>query len=279
MHSAENSGLIKFDFLGLKTLTVIDKTEKLINKKFKNFTIENINFEDKQVFDLLSSGNTVGLFQVESAGMREALIQMKPNHLEDIIALVALYRPGPMSNIPTYNDCKHGKQKPDYLHPLLEEILKPTYGVIIYQEQVMQIAQKLSDFTAGEADILRKAMGKKKRAELEKQKIKFIDGAVKNGINKEVAASIFLKIEPFAEYGFNKSHAAAYGIISYQTAYLKTHFPNEFLAASMTMDISNQNKLSEFYEELKRLNINIIRPDINKCFADFSLMKRTFIML
>ena len=269
MYSAEKAGLIKFDFLGLKTLTVINKTQKLINKKNKNFKIENIDFDDQKVFELLSKGNTVGIFQLESAGMREALMKMKPNHLEDIIALVALYRPGPMSNIPTYNDCKHGKQKPDYLHPYLEEILKPTYGVIIYQEQVMQIAQKLSGFSAGQADILRKAMGKKKRAELEKQKEKFIDGAVNNGIKKDVAASIFLKIEPFAEYGFNKSHAAAYGIISYQTAYLKTHFPNEFFAASMTMDISNQNKLSEFYEELKRLNVKIVRPNINKCFADF----------
>ena len=234
MYSAENSGLIKFDFLGLKTLTVINRTQKLINKKLKDFTIENIDFEDQKVFEMLSTGNTVGLFQLESAGMREALIKMKPNHLEDIIALVALYRPGPMSNIPTYNDCKHGKQQPDYLHPLLKEILKPTYGVIIYQEQVMQIAQKLSGFTAGEADILRRAMGKKKRAELEKQKMRFIDGAVKNGIKKDVAAGIFLKIEPFAEYGFNKSHAAAYAVIAYQTAYLKTYFPYEFFAASMS---------------------------------------------
>ena len=269
MYSAENAGLIKFDFLGLKTLTVINRTQKLINRKIKNFKIEDINFEDQKVFDLLSSGKTVGLFQVESAGMREALLQMKPNHIEDIIALVALYRPGPMSNIPIYNDCKHGRQKPDYLHPLLENILKPTYGVIIYQEQVMQIAQKLSGFTAGEADILRRAMGKKKRAELEKQKQGFITGALKNGIAKDVAASIFLKIEPFAEYGFNKSHAAAYAIISYQTAFLKTYYPKEFFAASMTMDLSNQNKLSEFHEELKRININVIRPDINKCFADF----------
>ena len=224
----------------------------------------------------MSSGNTVGLFQIESAGMREALIQMRPNHIEDIIALVALYRPGPMSNIPTYNDCKHGKQKPDYLHPLLEEILKPTYGVIIYQEQVMQIAQKLSGFTAGQADLLRRAMGKKKRAELEKQKQNFIAGAVQNGINKEVAASIFLKIEPFAEYGFNKSHAAAYAIISYQTAYLKTYYPREFIAASMTMDISNQTKLNEFYEELKRLGIKVIRPNINECFEDFRINEENF---
>jgi len=276
MYSAEKAGLIKFDFLGLKTLTVINKTQKLINRKNENFKIENIEFDDQKVFELLSKGNTVGIFQLESAGMREALMKMKPNHLEDIIALVALYRPGPMSNIPTYNDCKHGKQKPDYLHPYLEDILKPTYGVIIYQEQVMQIAQKLSGFSAGQADILRKAMGKKKRAELEKQKEKFIDGAVKNGIKKDVAAGIFLKIEPFAEYGFNKSHAAAYGIISYQTAYLKSHYPNEFFAASMTMDISNQSKLSEFYEELKRLNIKIVRPDINKCFADFRSTNENF---
>ena len=276
MYSAENVGLIKFDFLGLKTLTVINNTQKLINKKNKDFNIENINFEDQKVFDLLSSGKTVGLFQIESAGMREALIQMKPNHIEDIIALVALYRPGPMSNIPIYNDCKHGKQTPDYLHPLLEDILRPTYGVIIYQEQVMQIAQKLSGFTAGQADILRRAMGKKKRAELEKQKQSFIAGAVNNGISKDVAAGIFLKIEPFAEYGFNKSHAAAYAIISYQTAYLKTYYPKEFLAASMTMDISNQNKLSEFYEELKRLDIKVIRPDINDCFADFRTIDDNF---
>ena len=269
MYSAENAGLIKFDFLGLKTLTVINRTQKLIKKNVKDFNIEDIDFDDQKVFELLSMGNTVGLFQVESAGMREALLQMKPNHIEDIIALVALYRPGPMSNIPVYNDCKHGRQTPDYLHPLLEDILKPTYGVIIYQEQVIQIAQKLSSFTAGEADILRRAMGKKKRAELEKQKQGFIAGALKNGISKDVAASIFLKIEPFAEYGFNKSHAAAYAIISYQTAFLKTYYPKEFFAASMTMDISNQNKLSEFHEELKRINIKVVRPDINKCFADF----------
>ena len=276
MYSAENAGLVKFDFLGLKTLTVINNTQKLVRKKIKDFDIEKISYEDQKVFDLMSTGKTVGLFQIESAGMREALTQMKPNHIEDIIALVALYRPGPMSNIPTYNDCKHGKQKPDYLHPLLEDILKPTYGVIIYQEQVMQIAQKLSGFTAGQADLLRRAMGKKKRAELEKQKQGFIAGAVKNGIAKDVAAGIFLKIEPFAEYGFNKSHAAAYAIISYQTAFLKTYYPKEFIAASMTMDISNQNKLSEFYEELKRLNVEVVRPDINECFADFRTIDNKF---
>ena len=276
MYSAENAGLVKFDFLGLKTLTVIKKTEDLINANNKEFKIENINYEDQKVYKLLSSGKTVGLFQLESSGMREALIQMQPNRFEDIIALVALYRPGPMSNIPIYNDCKNGKKDPDYLHPKLKEILKPTYGVIIYQEQVMQIAQTLSRFTAGEADILRWAMGKKKRAEIEKQKQRFIEGAAKNGISKEIAAGIFLKIEPFAEYGFNRSHAAAYAIIAYQTAYLKTYYPHEFFAASMSMELSNQNKLSEFYEELRRININIVRPDINRCFADFRSDKKNF---
>ncbi len=276
MYSAENAGLVKFDFLGLKTLTVINKTQKLVVQKDPKFEIETINYEDQKVFDLLSSGKTVGLFQLESSGMKDALINMKPNNLEDIIALVALYRPGPMSNIPVYNDCKHGKREPDYLHPKLEKILKPTYGVIIYQEQVMQIAQVLSGFTAGEADILRRAMGKKKRVELEKQKERFVEGAYNNGISKDIAAGIFLKIEPFAEYGFNKSHAAAYAIIAYQTAFLKTYFPHEFFVASMSMELSNQKKLSEFYEELKRLQINIIRPDINKCHADFSSDGKNF---
>ena len=276
MYSAENAGLIKFDFLGLKTLTIIDKAQKLINKINPEFNIEKINYEDQKVYQLLSSGKTVGLFQLESSGMKDALINMKPNRLEDIIALVALYRPGPMSNIPIYNECKHGKREPDYLHPKLEKILKPTYGVIIYQEQVMQIAQELSGFTAGEADILRRAMGKKKRAELEKQKQRFVDGAYKNGIKKDIAAGIFLKIEPFAEYGFNKSHAAAYAVIAYQTAFLKTYYPHEFFVASMSMELSNQKKLSEFYEELKRLNISIIRPDINKSQANFYSNRKDF---
>ena len=191
MYSAEDAGLIKFDFLGLKTLTVINNTQKLIKKKEKDFNIENINYEDKKVFEMLSSGNTVGLFQIESSGMREALTQMKPNHIEDIIALVALYRPGPMSNIPTYNDCKHGKQEPDYLHPLLEDILKPTYGVIIYQEQVMQIAQKLSGFTAGQADILRRAMGKKKDLSLKNKNKILLQGLSKMELVKRWQLEFF----------------------------------------------------------------------------------------
>jgi len=269
MYTSENAGLVKFDLLGLKTLTVINKTLSLLKERKIILDIHKIKLDDPKIFELLSSGYTVGLFQLESAGMRDALVNMKPNKFEDIIALVALYRPGPMANISIYNQCKHGKKKPDYLHPKIKKILEPTYGVIIYQEQVMQIAQILSGFSAGEADILRKAMGKKKSAILEKQKEKFIQGAVKNGITKETAIFIFGKIEPFAQYGFNKSHAAAYALIAYQTAYLKAYYPNEFISASMSNEMSNTDKLSEFFEELKRLKIKIQPPCINECFADF----------
>jgi len=269
MYASENAGLVKFDLLGLKTLTVINKTLSLLKNIKINLDIHKIRLDDPKIFELFSSGNTVGLFQLESAGMRDALVNMKPNKFEDIIALVALYRPGPMANIPIYNQCKHGEKKPDYLHPKIKKILEPTYGVIIYQEQVMQIAQELSGFSAGEADILRRAMGKKKRVELEKQKERFVNGAIKNGITKETAIFIFGKIEPFAEYGFNKSHATAYALIAYQTAYLKTYYPNEFISASMSNELSNTDKLSEFFEELKRLKVIIQRPCINECYADF----------
>ncbi len=269
MYASENAGLVKFDLLGLKTLTVINKTISLLKDKKIELDINKIKLNDKKIFELLSLGHTVGLFQLESAGMRDALVNMKPNKFEDIIALVALYRPGPMSNIPIYNQCKHGVKEPDYLHPKLKKILEPTYGVIIYQEQVMQIAQELSGFSAGEADILRRAMGKKKRVELEKQKERFVNGAAKNGIPKDKSTFIFKKIEPFAEYGFNKSHAAAYAMIAYQTAYLKTYYPNEFIAASMSNELSNTDKLSEFFEELKRLNIQVQSPCVNECYADF----------
>ena len=269
MYTSENAGLVKFDLLGLKTLTVINKTLSLLKEKKITLDIRKIKLDDSKIFNLLSLGYTVGLFQLESSGMKDALVNMKPNKFEDIIALVALYRPGPMSNISIYNQCKHGVKEPDYLHPKLKKILEPTYGVIIYQEQVMQIAQTLSGFSAGEADILRRAMGKKKRAELEKQKERFVNGAIKNGITKETANFIFKKIEPFAEYGFNKSHAAAYAMIAYQTAYLKAYYPNEFIAASMSNELSNTDKLSEFFEELKRLEIRVQPPCINKCFAEF----------
>ena len=273
MHSSENAGLVKFDILGLNTLTLIQKTIDILKNKSIDLDISKIPLDDNKIYEMLSTGETTGLFQLESSGVRSSLRQMKPNKFEDIIALVALYRPGPMNNIPLYNECKNGLRKPDYIHKSLETILKPTYGIIIYQEQVMQIAQTLAGFTAGEADILRKAMGKKKRKELEKQEEKFIKGAVKNGIGKDIAAFIFQKIKPFAEYGFNKSHAAAYALIAYQTAYLKKYYPEDFIAATMSTELSNTDKLREFVEELKRLKISIIRPDINLCFADFKSEK------
>ena len=273
MYSSENAGLVKFDLLGLKTLTVIDKTLKRLKLKKINLDISKIDLEDETVFNLLSTGETTGLFQLESTGMREAIKQMKPNKFDDIIALVALYRPGPMSNIPIYNECKNGIKSPDYIHPTLEKILKPTYGIIIYQEQVMQIAQTLAGFTAGEADILRRAMGKKKKAELDKQKERFVDGAIRNGIQKDVANFVFTKIEPFAQYGFNKSHAAAYALIAYQTAFLKTYHKEDFIAATMSTELTNTSKLREFVEELKRLKVEIIRPSINKSFAEFKSEK------
>jgi DNA polymerase-3 subunit alpha len=269
MHSSENAGLVKFDILGLTALTVIAKTLKMLSLKKINLDVSKIDLKDQKVFELLSTGETTGLFQLESTGVRETLRQMKPNKFDDIVALVALYRPGPMSNIPTYNDCKNGLKKPDYIHEILEGILKPTYGIIIYQEQVMQIAQTLAGFTAGEADILRRAMGKKKRAELEKQKEKFVSGAVKNGIKKDVANYVFTKIEPFADYGFNKSHAVAYAMIAFQTAYLKTYHKEEFIAASMSTTLANTGKLREYVEELKRLKVEVIRPSLNSCYADF----------
>ncbi len=272
MYSSENAGLVKFDLLGLKTLTVIDKTLRRLNAKNIQVDINRINLNDEKVFSLLSTGETTGLFQLESAGMREAIKQMKPNKFDDIIALVALYRPGPMSNIPIYNDCKNGLKKPDYIHPVLNEILEPTYGIIIYQEQVMQIAQTLAGFTAGEADILRRAMGKKKKAELDKQKERFINGAIKNGISKDVASFVFTKIEPFAQYGFNKSHAAAYALIAYQTAFLKTYYKEDFIAATMTTELTNTSKLREFVAEIKRLNIEIIKPSINSSYAEFKAL-------
>jgi len=269
MHSSENAGLVKFDILGLTALTVISKTIKMLSLKKTILDISKIDLQDENIFQLLSTGETTGLFQLESTGVRDTLRQMKPTEFNDIVALVALYRPGPMSNIPTYNECKNGQRTPDYIHETLEKILKPTYGIIIYQEQVMQIAQTLAGFTAGEADILRRAMGKKKRAELEKQKEKFISGALKNGIKKDVANYVFTKIEPFADYGFNKSHAVAYALIAYQTAYLKTYHKEEFIAASMSTTLTNTSKLREYVEELKRLKVEVVRPSINRCFAEF----------
>ncbi len=224
---------------------------------------------------MLARGDVVGVFQVESQGMRRALIDMRPDRFEDIIALVALYRPGPMANIPTYCARKHGEEEPEYLHPLLEPILKETFGVIIYQEQVMQIAQKMSGYSLGEADLLRRAMGKKIRAEMEKQRVRFVEGAIKNGVPKDQADTIFELLAKFADYGFNKSHAAAYALVSYHTAYMKAHYPVEFIAASMTLDLNNTDKLSEFRSEAQRLGIKVEPPSINKSGPTFEVSGNT----
>src|SRR6201995_3275773 len=220
---------------------------------------------------MLARGDVVGVFQVESQGMRRALVDMRPDRFEDIIALVALYRPGPMANIPTYCARKHGDEEPEYLHTILEPILKETFGVIIYQEQVMQIAQQMAGYTLGQADLLRRAMGKKIRAEMEKQREIFVAGAVKNGVPKGQADTIFELLAKFADYGFNKSHAAAYALVSYHTAYMKAHYPVEFIAASMTLDLNNTDKLSEFRSEAQRLGIKVEPPNINRSGATFEV--------
>ena len=212
-----------------------------------------IPLDDAASYAMLSRGETVGVFQVESGGMRRALVDMKPDRIEDIIALVALYRPGPMANIPVYCDVKHGRREADYAHPMLEPILEETCGVIVYQEQVMQIAKVMSGYSLGEADMLRRAMGKKIKAEMDAQRARFVEGAVENGVAQADADSIFDLLARFADYGFNKSHAAAYALVSYQTAYLKANYPVEFLAASMSLELSNTDKLAEFRREAQRL--------------------------
>ncbi len=269
MKWVENAGLVKFDFLGLKTLTLIDQCIKLVKSTHQDFAIEKINLNDKKTFDLLSTGETTGIFQLESAGMKDTLKQLKPDKFEDIIAIVALYRPGPMANIPKYIERKHGREQPDYIHPLLENLLKETYGVVIYQEQVMGVARELSGYSDGEADLLRRAMGKKIQKEMNAQKQRFINGCSEKKISSYEATSIFELLSKFADYGFNKSHAAAYAMIAFQTAYLKAHYPIEFFAASMTLDINNTEKLSIFHQELERLNIKLSPPSINSSGANF----------
>ena len=264
MKYAESAGLVKFDFLGLKTLTVLAKAVELVGHRGIKIDLSRLPEGDKKSYEMLGLGDTVGVFQLESVGMRDTLKKLKPDCLEDIIALVSLYRPGPMENIPTYIARKHGLEKPVYQHPLLEQVLKETFGVIIYQEQVMQIAQLLAGYSLGEADLLRRAMGKKIRAEMEAQRSIFVERAVAGGVPQKDAASIFDLIAKFAEYGFNKSHAAAYAVIAYQTAYLKANFPVEFIAASMTYDMGNTDKLSIFREDAERFGIKVLPPDVNK---------------
>jgi DNA polymerase III subunit alpha len=266
----EQAGLVKFDFLGLKTLTVLQKAVALIERG-RGIAIElaEVPLDDKKTYALLARADTVGVFQLEGTGMRDSLKRLKPDRIEDIIAMVALYRPGPMDNIPTFINRKHGEEPLDFLHPMLEPILKETYGVIIYQEQVMQIAQVLAGFSLGEADLLRRAMGKKDKREMARQKSRFVDGALKNGVKKADADYIFELVDKFAGYGFNKSHAAAYALVSYHTAYLKANYRAEFLAASMTLDLGNTDKLAMFAAEAKKAGIAILPPCVNASEVDF----------
>jgi len=275
MKYAEAAGLIKFDFLGLKTLTVVDKCQALIRKKDPNFDLNKIDLQDSKTFEMLSRGKSSGVFQFESGGMKDYLSKMKPDSIEDIMALGALYRPGPMDNIPRYIDCKHGKETPQYMHPKLEGILNKTFGVVIYQEQVLEIARTLAGYTLGAADLLRRAMGKKIKAEMDAQREIFVNGAMNNGISKEQSIEIFDMVAKFAGYGFNRSHAVAYGMISYQTAYLKANYPVEMLVSIMNTEIDDTDKISLFIEDAKDLGVKVLSPDINASMAHFSIDKET----
>jgi len=266
----ETAGLVKFDFLGLKTLTVLQKAVELIKRgRGIEIDLSKLPLDDKKTYELLAKADTVGVFQMEGSGMRESLKRLKPDRIEDMIAMVALYRPGPMDNIPTYINRKHGEEPVDCLHPLLVPILKETYGVIVYQEQVMQIAQVMAGFSLGDADLLRRAMGKKDKREMAQQRSRFVDGAHRNGVRKSDAIDIFELVDKFAGYGFNKSHAAAYAVVSYHTAYLKANYREEFLAASMTLDMGNTDKLAMFASEAKKSGIAILPPCVNASEVDF----------
>lgn len=272
MKWVEQAGLVKFDFLGLKTLTVLQRAVELVARHGIKVDLSTIPLDDEKTFALLSRGETVGVFQVESVGMRKALVEMRASKFEDIIALVALYRPGPMANIPVYCNRKNGLEEPDYIYNGLEIVLKETYGIIIYQEQVMQIAQILAGYSLGEADLLRRAMGKKDKKEMDRQKIRFTEGALKNKVPKAKASEIFDLLAKFADYGFNKSHAAAYALVSYQTAYMKANFPVEFMAASCDYEMTNTDKLAEFRRESLRMLIPVEPPNVNLSDARFEVL-------
>ena len=271
MKWVEPAGLVKFDFLGLKTLTVLELAAKLVRRRDIDIDLSSLPLDDAKTFEMLARGETVGVFQVESQGMRRALVDMRPDRFEDLIVLVALYRPGPMANIPTYCARKLGHERTDYLHPKLEPILQATYGIITYQEQVQQIARDLAGYSLGRADILRRAMGKKDRKEMASQRDSFISGAVERGIGRADAEVIFETCAKFAEYGFNKSHSAPYALLTYQTAYMKANYPVEFLAASMTLDMGNTDKLAEFRAEAERLGIKVEPPSINRSGVEFDV--------
>ncbi|MGD9638527.1 MAG: DNA polymerase III subunit alpha [Alphaproteobacteria bacterium] len=268
----EKAGLIKFDFLGLKTLTVLAQAVDIVKQtKGLEIDLSSIPIDDKETYELLHKADTAGVFQLESSGMRDTLKKLQPDSIEEITAIVSLYRPGPMDNIPSYIARKHGLEKPDYLHPSLEPVLKETYGIMIYQEQVMQIAQILGGYTLGGADILRRAMGKKKKEEMDNQRQIFLSGAKERGVDEGQASHIFDLMAKFADYGFNKSHAAAYAVIAYQTAYMKAHHPVEFMAATMNLELNNTDKLRFFKEEIKKMGVEILPPSINKSQAMFSV--------
>ena len=269
MKWAEASGLVKFDFLGLKTLTVLEDTRKMLAEKGVEIDLLKLPLDDKTTFEMLSRGDTVGVFQMEGAGMRDTLKKLMPTRFEDLIAVVALYRPGPMENIPTYIKRKHGSENIDYMYETLQPILEETYGIIIYQEQVMQIAQVLSGYTLGGADLLRRAMGKKIQSEMDAQRETFIGGAVSRGVEPKLAEKIFNLVDKFAGYGFNKSHAAAYALIAYQTAWLKANHPVEFMAASMTHELGNTDKLAPLLRELDRMDVALLPPDVQHSGALF----------
>ncbi len=271
MKWVEQAGLVKFDFLGLKTLTVLETAAALLRKRAVEIDLAAIPLDDEKTYAMLARAEAVGIFQLESQGMRRALLDMRPDRFEDIIALVALYRPGPMANIPTYCARKHRMEEPDYIHPKLEPILRETFGVIVYQEQVMQAAQILAGYSLGEADLLRRAMGKKIRSEMQQQRSRFVSGCVERDIERGQAEAIFELLARFADYGFNKSHAAAYALVAYQTAFMKANYPVEFLAASMTLDMGNTGKLSEFRVEAERLGVKVESPSVNRSGVDFEV--------
>ena len=271
MKWVEPAGLMKFDFLGLKTLTVLKRAVDLVARRGVAVDLSKIPLDDEKTYEMLGRGETVGVFQVESGGMRKALVDMRADRFEDLIALVALYRPGPMANIPVYCARKLGREEVDYAHPLLEPILKETFGVITYQEQVQQIAKDLAGYSLAQADILRRAMGKKIKKEMDAQRERFVTGAVDRGIAKGTADAIFDACAKFAEYGFNKSHSAPYAFITYQTAWFKANHPAEFLAASMTLDKGNTDKLAEFRSEAQRLGIKVVPPSVNESLVDFDV--------
>ncbi len=272
MKYVEQAGLVKFDFLGLKTLTVLARAVQLLRERGIEVDLtDTLPLDDKPTYEMLCRGETTGVFQLESSGMRDVLRKLRPDRFEDIIAVVALYRPGPMDNIPSYIKRKHGEEEPDYLHPSLEGILKETHGIMIYQEQVMEIAQTLSGYSLGGADLLRRAMGKKIKSEMEAQRATFIDGATARGVPRSQAARIFDQVDKFAGYGFNKSHAAAYALVAYQTAYLKANHPVEFMAALMGADLNNTDKLGMLRVELERIGIPLLAPDINRSGVSFTV--------